>query len=99
MTDHLNPLRAAEVIAEEDAVPGDPPAVVTGMDSHVHEAIGAGAGALGGAVIGLAVGGPVGAIVGGVLGAIGGEAAGEAVDDHKADEDKAAAAPTPEAKG
>ena len=99
MTDHLNPLRAAEVIAEEDAVPGDPPAVPTRPDPHVHEAIGAGAGALGGAVIGLAVGGPVGAIVGGVLGAIGGEAAGEAVDDHKADDGEATPPPAPEAKG
>jgi hypothetical protein len=99
MTDHLNPLRAAEVIAEEDAVPGDPPAVATGTNPNVHEAIGAGAGALGGAVIGVAVGGPVGAIVGGVLGAIGGEAAGESVDRHKADEDEATPAPTPEAKG
>jgi phage tail tape-measure protein len=99
MTDHLNPLTAAEVIAEEDAVPGDPAAAAPGTDPHVHEAIGAGAGALGGAVIGLALGGPVGAIVGGVLGAIGGEAAGEKVDDHKADDDEATPPPAPEAKG
>ena len=98
MTDHLNPLTAAQVIAEEDGAPAEPPVDAPGTDPHEHEAIGAGAGALGGAVIGLALGGPVGAIVGGVLGAIGGEAAGEAVEDHKADED-VEAAPAPEAKG